>query len=129
MGQRWVGGAVLLAALLAGGGCASGPAGVGVTGGGTLDGQPVGRGNDATIRFEPAHPKGRGVEAFIDQGKYTLRAAPGTYKVAVTWSKSTGKKLNPKMAGPGAEAELTVSMIPARYNERTELRAEVAPGK
>jgi len=72
-----------------------------ITGNVTLDGTPVGDGNDALIRFEPTTAKGNTGESFLKDGKYQVNLVEGSYKVLVTWNKSTGKKQKSAIAGPG----------------------------
>ena len=122
----------VVVAVLAGfaAGCSSGTGEVDVAGTVTLDGAPVGAGNEAVIRFDPADGKGRPADGFVDQGAYAVKLPAGAYKVSVSWMKPTGKKLaRPGMKGPGSERDEAVQAVPARYNTATELKADVAAGK
>jgi hypothetical protein len=105
-------------------GCGPGDPTVAVTGKVTFDGQLVGDGTDAVIRFEPTDKKGNSAESFLTNGQYTVRLVPGAYKVRLTWSKSSGKKRG-NVAGPGAEAEGSVQMMPDKYNAKSELTCTV----
>lgn len=100
-----------------------------ITGNVNLDGTPVGDGNDALIRFEPTTAKGNTGESFLKDGKYQVNLVEGSYKVLVTWNKSTGKKQKSAIAGPGQETAQTVSVIPSKYNSETTLTAEINSGK
>ena len=111
-------------------GCSSDSSEVEVTGKVTLDEQPVGSGNEAQIQFEPTASGGKPAQAFIDKGEYSLRVAPGAYKVAVTWNRPTGKKVaRSGVKGPGSEKDELVAEIPAKYNTASKLTAEVSPDK
>jgi hypothetical protein len=48
--------------------------------------------------------------------------------VSVTWTKRTGE-VRKGPAGPGADAEVSKNLIPAKYNSNTELRAAVSKDK
>ena len=110
---------VLLGAALAAG-CAKKTDRLQVTGAVTLDGQPVKAG---TVRFTP--PAGAGAapaDGFITDGRYAVLVRPGKYKVEIS---STRPKVAQRPAGPGNDED--VETVPARYNLRTELTAEVSP--
>jgi hypothetical protein len=127
MRQAWWGVAVA-AALLSG--CSGAGGDVEVTGSVTLNGQPVGSGNEALIRFVPTAGKGTAADGFVDAGSYRVRVPPGAYKVEITWNRPTGKKLARKgVKGPGAEEDEVVAEIPAKYNTATTLTADVSAGK
>ena len=49
---------------------------------------------------------------------------PGKYKVEITWTKKTGKKV-PAPGDPGNQIDETVQVIPQEYNKHTTLTAEV----
>ncbi len=120
-------GAAVAAALLSG--CSSSSGEVEVTGTVTLNGQPVGTGNEALIRFVPTDPKGKPGDGFVDKGAYTVRVPPGVYKVEVTWNRPTGRKVaRAGVKGPGSEQDEVVAEIPAKYNTATTLTADVSAG-
>ncbi len=117
-----------LAGLLMG--CSSGPSEIDVAGKVTLDGQPVGADNEALIRFEPTDGKGKSAEGYVVKGEYAVRVAPGSYQVAITWNRPTGKKVSrPGVQGPGSEKDEIVEEIPAKFNTATTLKADVAADK
>ena len=103
-----------------------------VTGEVTLDGQPV---EGGTISFIPADgAAGPPAWGKIEAGRYSIPARegppPGTSRVEIRWTRKTGRKL-PAVppAPPGEMIEETVEAVPARYNARSELKAEVQGGK
>lgn len=114
--------------VLAGFGCGSDSDRSRVTGTVSYNGEPV---DDGGIAFMPA---GEGTASFratgeIRDGRYDLDykrgPAPGNYRVEIYWNKKTGRILN----GPkGATKDERAQAIPAKYNEKSELRAEVKPG-
>ena len=119
--------AALVVALFAG--CSSDGSEVEVTGKVTLDGQPVGSGNQSVIRFEPTDGKGKAAEGFVDKGEYKVRIQPGMYKVSITWNRPSGKPARPGAKGPGSDAQEIVAEIPAKYNTSTTQTAEVSSSK
>ena len=122
MMRRAFGSAIVLAACAGLIGC-GGPRQQQVSGTVTLDGQPVKSGH---LRFSPTE-RTSSAEGLIQQGKYTLRVAPGKYKVEIYSPRSRGKGKRP--AGPGADAEVFEETIPAHYNTRTDLTVEVTSDK
>jgi hypothetical protein len=99
-----------------------------VTGEVTLDGNPVGTGADATIRFEPAGGQGSTEQVFLDNGKFSAKLRPGGYKVMISWQRSKGKPAAGRPAGPGAQADASEEVIPAAYNKNSNLTLDVARG-
>lgn len=100
---------------LAAAGC-SGDRPVPVAGRVTLNGADLPQGE---IQFVPDDPA-RGPEAGpIADGRFDLLARPGKYKVRVTATKSVGYK---------GGFEYFESIVPARYNDNTELTAEIPSG-
>jgi len=105
--------------LLAFSGCAGGKNPV--TGNVTFDGTPVA---DGDITFESTDPGGVSEGGKIKDGKYTVHAKPGNYKVKITAVREIpGKK------GPMGFEPATEDYIPTKYNASTELKAEVGKGK
>jgi hypothetical protein len=98
----------------------------------TLDGQPVDKG---AIRFVPiGDTKGALAGGFIADGEYYIKAADGPvigrYKVELNWTKKTGRQVRePPPAPPGKMMEEVMEGIPAWYNTRSTLTAELKPGK
>ncbi len=112
----------LLLALL--GGC-GGNGLVEITGTVTYDGQPVQKG---TIAFLPSDGKGPTVAAIIAEGKYTAKIFPGAKLVKIEGYKIVGRghvlPENPR----SPMVDITEPVVPARYNEKSELKAEIGPG-
>jgi hypothetical protein len=107
--------AIAAALGLAAAGC-SGDRPVPVAGRVTLDGADLAQGE---IQFVPDDPA-RGPEAGpVTNGRFELAARPGKHKVRVTAAKSTGFK---------GGFEYFESIVPARYNDATELTADVPAG-
>jgi hypothetical protein len=107
-------------------GCGSGK--VSVEGSVTFDGEPVGGGS---IALTPETGAGVSGGAQIVKGKFEIGSdknlPPGKYKVEIIWNKKTGKTL-PNASDPGTTLEETKQVIPARYNSKTELSADLKPG-
>jgi hypothetical protein len=114
------------AALLALLGC-SGPPRTTVSGKVTFDGQPLASGQ---IVFEPQGTGRLGI-AQISAGAYTMPAehgpTAGAYVVRITANRPSGRKTK---AGLGANGPSLVDrheqFLPAKYNEQSELKAEVS---
>ena len=104
-------------------GCA--PAGATVHGTVTLDGAPL---DDASISFVPKDGGQKQAGwATIAGGKYeipgTAGLGTGTFRVEIRASRATGEKSNdPALIGAR-------EIVPARYNSRSELVADVRPGR
>ncbi len=99
----------------------------GVQGTVTLDGAPLPEG---TIQFVPAPGvSGPPVQMQIQNGKFASEAvtkpAIGTNLVQITAMKKSGKKVKSIM---GEESDEVIQYLPAKYNEFTELRAEIKSG-
>jgi len=88
------------------------------------NGKPI---PDGRITFRPSDGKGgRTYSADIPRGKYALPGIPvRTYRVEIT-ATHPGETV----PGPdGGEIDTVVQYLPAKYNRKSELRAEVVPGK
>jgi hypothetical protein len=94
----------------------------------TLDGASL---EDGQITFTPAAGGEPIAAAAIKEGRYTLRRAdgpsPGPHRVNIWSRKPTGKRL-PSDVEPGTFIEETGEIIPARYNLKSELKADVEKG-
>ncbi|MGL4421046.1 MAG: hypothetical protein ACRCZF_10310 [Gemmataceae bacterium] len=106
-------------------GCGGGPKLLSVKGVVTLDGQKIGNGSDARIRFDPTTKTGTSAEGFIKDGAYAVNLRDGAYKVSILWTVPAAKKARPKMDGPGADAEEVENKIPTKYGPDGELKATV----
>ena len=108
-------------------GCArSGPRRFAVGGQVTLDGAPLPEGE---ILFRPgASTSGPTAAGLIEEGRYSIDEAhgpvSGSYAVVITASRKTGRKVQSEMRGT-ATTDQYEQYLPARYNDRTELSAQV----
>jgi hypothetical protein len=91
-----------------------------VTGDVTFDDTPVAEGS---IKFVPDDKKLPPEGGIIKDGKYQVMLKPGHYKVEIRAIREIpGKK------GPMGTEPATEEYIPAKYNEQTELTADVGKG-
>lgn len=94
----------------------------------TFNGEPV---DGGIIRFigESGTDKERPAGGVISGGKYEIPEGQGvnagTYQVEIRWSKPTGKKIK-DTGDTGEMIDVTQQVIPSKFNEVTELRAEVS---
>jgi len=106
-------------------GC-GGASGTPVEGAVSVDGAPVETGSITFI------PQGEGKKggALITDGKYSVPAKvglqAGLYKVQINWRKKTGKMIVSQDTGE-KEAQ-TKEGLPAKFNSKTELTAELKSG-
>jgi hypothetical protein len=114
---------------LIGSGCSSDSDRSRVHGAVSYNGEPVDDGGIAFI------PEGGGDTALratgsIEDGQYDLDSKrgpyPGNYRVEIFWNKKTGKTLK---SPSGSTKDERKQAIPAKYNENTELKVEVKPGR
>jgi hypothetical protein len=98
----------------------SGPRTSPVTGVVELDGDALTEGD---MTFLPKGSGGRAAGARVKDGKYAADVEDGTYSVKITASKKV--PLGPGEPSVSGEKEKLVSIIPARFNEKTELTIEV----
>ena len=90
----------------------------------TIDGKQSATGS---ISFIPANGQGPTAGSEIKDGKFTSQAALGECKVEVRVSKVVGKtKLYPEPDSP--TMDISEEVLPAKYNEATELRVEIKKG-
>jgi hypothetical protein len=124
--RRWLHGAVAvlgLAALASVAGCA--PAGAAVSGTVTLDGALL---EDGNISFVPKTSSQKQAGwATIVGGKYAIPASSGlgtgAFRVEIRVPRATSEKSNdPTLIGAR-------EVVPARYNSRSELVADLQPGQ
>jgi hypothetical protein len=87
-----------------------------VSGAVTIDGAPLPNG---FINFESEKPDGQPPgSAQIDGGRYATKSRAGKKKITITSNKPTGEK-------DSGGFDITVNWLPARYNTKSELSAEV----
>ena len=93
----------------------------------TVDGQPPANGT-GSIAFFPLDGKSRTTGAEIIDGAYTARVPIGTVKVEIRVSKKVGeKRLYDTPDSP--VAPVFVEALPGKYNDSSELRLDVQPGR
>ena len=100
----------------------SGPETYTATGKVTFDGQPVSEGE---IIFRAADGATGSWEARIADGSYTLETTAGAKRVEIT---ARRKVEGAPAAASGEPAISFESYIPEKYNEKSELTADVTPG-
>lgn len=91
----------------------------------TLDGENVPHGEIVLVPTTPTTPSEAGR---IQNGAYTMRAAPGDKKVIIRAEREhpTDKVPGPD---PGTMVPRREQFIPSKYNESTELTLEVTTGR
>jgi hypothetical protein len=101
-------------------GCSDKPSTYPVSGTVMFDGQPV---TDGDIVFRDVEDKVGPDAGKIKDGQFTFRAKPGKKKVEIQANRL--KKLPSGVTGPMGQTEVPLNYIPARYNTKTELTADV----
>jgi hypothetical protein len=93
-------------------------------------GEPVDDGGIAFIPEREGDSQVRATGEIVD-GHYDLDSKrgpyPGNYRVELYWNKKTGRTITSKASG--ATKEERKQVLPAKYNESTELKVEVKPGR
>jgi hypothetical protein len=89
----------------------------------TYQGQPVQKGR---ITFLPADGNGPATAAVIADGKYTATVYPGAKRVQIEGWKVVGQR--PYSVGNPKMVDVLEPLVPARYNEQSELKAEIRGG-
>jgi hypothetical protein len=112
--------AIVLIALAAG--CGDQTTGE-VTGMVKIDGKPAPPGS--SITFFPTDGKSPTAGGLIEGGKYSVRVPVGIAKVEI---RAPRRASRPK-EGPGPRGDLVEESLPAKYNDQSELRLDVHPGK
>ena len=121
---RCTGSTILVAALLLAGGCFAPRTTGDVTGTVSIDGVPAA---DGSIAFFPVDGKSPTSGTTIKDGKYEAEVPLGTVKVQIRVSKVVGqKKLYDTPDSP--VQPLMKEILPAKYNDETELTLDVKPG-
>jgi hypothetical protein len=101
-------------------GCTAGDGAADVNGEVTLDGQPL---TDGVIHFFPADGQSRTASTFIRAGKFQARIPLGQHRVEIS-------SVQPRPLRPGQDADSATGgeIVPAKYNTKTGLMAEVKKG-
>lgn len=129
---RWLSVSALILALGWAAGCGdSGPKRYGVSGTVTYKGEPI---KNGLISFIPQGSQASAGGASIINGKYEVPAKPGLppgqYAVSINVPTGAGKAAPGAEEAPGAGGEkATRETLPAKYNSKTELKADVQPSK
>jgi hypothetical protein len=98
----------------------------------TLDDKPL---ESGSISFdpEPGVKDPVSVGGVIKDGSYSIDKAsgptPGSYRVAIQASDATSSAIQPGVAPGETPRVKSKSKIPAKYNNKTELKKEVAAGE
>lgn len=87
----------------------------------TIDGQPA---NDGTISFVPVGQKYPSARGSIAAGQYQQSVPSGAYKVMISSQRVIGKT-RMYNSPDSATRKTTEEILPARYNDQTELQIEV----
>lgn len=90
----------------------------------TLNGQPV---PDGVIQFVPVNKDAPTANGFIKDGEYTARVPVTTHKVTISSPQRVGGGKAPST--PTLDDTPVQETIPARYNTKSELTAEIKPGE
>ncbi len=85
----------------------------------TLDGEPIPKGH---VTFAPVDASLAQDAGPIENGSFSFRASAGEKKVEIFADRPVGKP------DPVMNVQARQQYIPARYNEKTELTADVEPG-
>jgi hypothetical protein len=93
----------------------------------TLDDKPL---NEGVVRFVPGDGKTPTASALLEGGKFRERVPIGTHRVEISSPQlpkgiTSAKQMKRGTVDEGSALE---ELIPARYNTRTELQAEVKKG-
>jgi hypothetical protein len=100
---------------------------VGVEGTVSYDGQPIKAG---AIAFVPLGDKGVSSGGAVIDGKYAVpdKYGPkaGKHRVEIRWAKPTGSKFKSES---GDMLDMTEEGLPERYNNKSELTADLTSGK
>jgi hypothetical protein len=95
----------------------------------TFEGKPLAKGVIQFYPEPPTRPGGVAASGTIEGGKFTVAQSegptPGDYKVAIF--ASSGERAQSDEA-PGKGGALMKELIPPRYNQQSELTAEVKDG-
>jgi hypothetical protein len=90
----------------------------------TLDDRPLDQGR---ISFVPVDGKTPSSDTAIKDGKFSVKAAPGSYQVKITSNRSVGKQ-RAYDSPDSPQRDVLEQYLPGRYNKETELKADVKAG-
>lgn len=111
--------------------CGCGDGKVVVRGMVAVDGQPI---DEGSISLEPADGQGPTTGGMIKAGKYELignaAVIPGEKVVRIVGLRQTGKMVPAGPPAPkGSMIPELIQCVPPHYNDKSQLRVEVVPGK
>lgn len=114
-------------------GCGRGIERAAVSGSVSFAGKPV---NEGSIRFVPrSGTPGGGMGVLIHEGKYQVslqdRLAAGSYYVAITATRPTGRQIRRSDVKPGEPTMMpeVVQYIPSKYNDDLTLTLDLPAGE
>lgn len=92
----------------------------------TLGGEPI---DGGVIAFIPQSGEGNTASGVISAGQYSIPegqgANDGAHRVEIRWSKPTGEKFL-DTEDTGQEIDVVAEAVPQKYNEQSELTANVS---
>jgi hypothetical protein len=91
----------------------------------TLDGKPLAKG---AIRLSPLDGQAPTAGAAIQDGKFTVLAVPTKYRVEIAATMIQGSTEKPINKFANNDNLIVVSLIPERYNVKSELTLDVQSG-
>jgi len=91
----------------------------------TLDGQPLQEGGISFVPLDGQTPTAGGS---IQDGRYSLEVPPGTKRIEITATKVIGQRQAYEGDPNSPMIDITESLIPERFNMRSELQFDVKPG-
>jgi hypothetical protein len=116
----------LLTALALAAGCGGGSDTGEVTGTVKVDGKAPPPGS--SITFFPMDGKSPTAGGAIEDGKYSVRVPVGMAKIELRVPRPVSRSKDGK-SGPGPQGDLVEESLAPRYNDESELRFDVRPGK
>jgi hypothetical protein len=82
----------------------------------------------SSITFFPMDGKSSTAGGLIEDGKYSVRVPVGMAKIEIRAPRPVSRPKDAK-AGPGPQGDLVEESLAAKYNDESELRLDVRPGK
>jgi hypothetical protein len=96
-----------------------------ISGSVSYDGQPVKKG---IITFAPANGAGPTAAAKINDGKYSVKIAPGEKLVRIEGYRVVGQRHYSPNNPNSPMVDMQEQFLPERYNKKSELTREITPG-
>ena len=104
-----------------------GPQRIPLSGKVTFDGVPMDGGTISFIAVGKGNPAGGPITAGTYSVSEEQGANAGSYRVEIRWLKPTGEKV--KDDDTGGMIDVVKQVIPAKFNEQSELKADVSADK